>query len=115
MRAASRFKQSVCHPIPICSLDEKIRKLDEQLAQHKADLEAFKRANPLPGEQFTSDAEQPPKGSSKPGREVAGTVTVAQIRKIAETKMKDLNANDVEAAMGVILGTAKSCGIEIKG
>ncbi len=55
------------------------------------------------------------KGSVKPGHAVAGSVTVAAIRKIAETKMKDLNANDVEAAMNVILGTAKSCGIEIKG
>ena len=56
-----------------------------------------------------------PKGSTKPGREVAGTVTVAQIRQIAETKMKDLNANSVEAAMQIILGSAKSCGIEVKG
>ena len=55
------------------------------------------------------------KGSSKPGREVAGTVTVAQIRQIAEAKMKDLNANTVEAAMQIILGSAKSCGIEVKG
>ena len=55
------------------------------------------------------------KGSVKPGHAVAGSVSVAQIRKIAETKMKDLNANDVEAAMTVIVGTAKSCGIEIKG
>jgi len=55
------------------------------------------------------------KGSSKPGRDVAGTVTVAQIRQIAETKMKDLNANTVEAAMNIILGSAKSCGIEVKG
>ncbi|MGL4320798.1 MAG: 50S ribosomal protein L11 [Paracoccaceae bacterium] len=55
------------------------------------------------------------KGSTKPGREVAGSVTVAQIRKIAETKMVDLNANDIEAAMQVIVGTAKSCGIEVKG
>lgn len=55
------------------------------------------------------------KGSTKPGREVAGTVTVAQIRKIAETKMKDLNANSIEAAMNIILGSAKSCGIEVKG
>ena len=56
-----------------------------------------------------------PKGSAKPGREVAGSVTVAQIRQIAETKMKDLNANSVEAAMQIILGSAKSCGIEVKG
>jgi large subunit ribosomal protein L11 len=55
------------------------------------------------------------KGSVKPGREVAGTVTVAQIKAIAEAKMKDLNANDVEAAMQIILGSAKSCGIEVKG
>ena len=55
------------------------------------------------------------KGSPKPGREVAGKVTAAQIRAIAETKMKDLNANSIEAAMQIILGSAKSCGIEVKG
>ena len=55
------------------------------------------------------------KGSVKPGHAVAGTITVAQVRKIAETKMKDLNANSVEAAMQIILGSAKSCGIEVKG
>ena len=55
------------------------------------------------------------KGSPKPGREVAGKVSVAQIRAIAEAKMKDLNANSIEAAMQIILGSAKSCGIEVKG
>ena len=55
------------------------------------------------------------KGSMKPGREVAGKITAAALRKIAETKMKDLNANSVEAAMNIILGSAKSCGIEVKG
>ena len=55
------------------------------------------------------------KGSMKPGREVAGSITAAQLRKIAETKMKDLNANSVEAAMKIILGSAQSCGIEVKG
>ena len=55
------------------------------------------------------------KGSVKPGREVAGTITAAQVRKIAETKMKDLNANSIEAAMSIILGSAKSCGIDVKG
>jgi len=54
-------------------------------------------------------------GSPKPGRTVQGTVTVAQIRAIAEQKMQDLSANDVEAAMQIILGSAKSCGIEVKG
>ncbi|MBW0158992.1 50S ribosomal protein L11 [Sedimentimonas flavescens] len=56
-----------------------------------------------------------PKGSPKPGREVAGYVTVAQVREIAQAKMKDLSANDVEAAMQIILGSAKSIGIEVKG
>ncbi|MBS0565493.1 MAG: 50S ribosomal protein L11 [Proteobacteria bacterium] len=56
-----------------------------------------------------------PKGSTKPGREIAGTVTVAQVRQIAEAKMKDLSANDIDAAMKIILGSAKSIGIEVKG
>ncbi len=55
------------------------------------------------------------RGAEKPGREVAGYVTVKQIREIAEAKMKDLNATDVEGAMQIILGSAKSCGIEVKG
>lgn len=55
------------------------------------------------------------KGSDKPGRTVAGHVTVKQVREIAEAKMKDLNATDVEGAMQIILGSARSCGIEVKG
>jgi len=55
------------------------------------------------------------KGSVKPGHVVAGKVSVAQIRTIAETKMKDLNATSIEAAMQIILGSARSCGIEVKG
>ena len=55
------------------------------------------------------------KGSEKPGRAVAGTVTVKQVREIAEAKMKDLSANDVEQAMKIIVGSARSIGIEVKG
>ena len=55
------------------------------------------------------------KGSDKPGRTVAGSVTVKQVREIAEAKMKDLSANDVEQAMKIILGSARSIGIEVKG
>ncbi len=55
------------------------------------------------------------RGSEKPGRAVAGTVTAKQVREIAEIKMKDLSANDVEAAMQIILGSARSIGIEVKG
>ena len=54
------------------------------------------------------------KGSVKPGHLVAGSVTVAQVRAIAEAKMKDLNANDIDSAMQIILGSARSCGIEVK-
>jgi large subunit ribosomal protein L11 len=53
--------------------------------------------------------------SKTPGKAVAGSVTLAQVRQIAETKMKDLNANDVEAAMQIIAGSARSMGIEVKG
>ena len=55
------------------------------------------------------------KGSEKPGRATAGTVTAKQVREIAELKMKDLSANDVEAAMQIVLGSARSIGIEVKG
>jgi len=53
------------------------------------------------------------KGSSEPNREIVGTVTRAQVKEIAETKMKDLNANDIEAAMRQIEGTARNMGIRI--
>jgi large subunit ribosomal protein L11 len=54
-------------------------------------------------------------GSKEPGRENAGSVNVRQVREIAEAKMKDLNANSVEAAMKIIMGSARSMGIEVKG
>ena len=54
------------------------------------------------------------KGSGEPNREKVGTVTRAQVREIAETKMPDLNANDVDAAMNIIAGTARSMGIEVE-
>ncbi len=53
------------------------------------------------------------KGSSVPNREKVGTVTPGQVREIAELKMKDLNAADVEGAMQIVAGTARSMGIEI--
>jgi len=53
-------------------------------------------------------------GSKEPGREVAGSVTEAQCREIAETKINDLNAADLDAATRIIMGTARSCGIEVK-
>lgn len=55
------------------------------------------------------------KGSGVPNRNKVGTVTKKQIREIAELKMKDLNAIDIEGAMKMIEGTARSMGIEVKG
>ena len=52
-------------------------------------------------------------GSTKPGRESAGTITRTQLREIAEGKMKDLNANDIEAAARIIEGSARSMGLQI--
>jgi len=76
---------------------------------------------------FTMDIKTPPasyflrkaaklkSGAKLPGRETVGSVSTKQVREIAEAKMKDLNANDVEAAMKIILGSARSMGIEVKG
>jgi large subunit ribosomal protein L11 len=55
------------------------------------------------------------KGSGTPNKEKVGKVTKAQIREIARMKMKDLNTNDEESAMRMIMGTARSMGIEIIG
>lgn len=55
------------------------------------------------------------KGSGNPLKEKTGKVTSADIRKIAEKKMVDLNANDLEAAEKIIAGTARSMGIEVVG
>ncbi len=54
------------------------------------------------------------KGSGKPNISKAGEITKDQLRKIAEIKMKDLNANDIEAAMKIVAGTARQAGIKIK-
>ena len=74
---------------------------------------------------FTFITKQPPaaellkqaagleKGSAEPNREKVGTVTQDQVRQIAETKMKDLSAGDLEGAMRIIEGTARSMGIEV--
>ena len=53
------------------------------------------------------------KGGSEPGREVAGKVTLAQIQEIAEQKMKDLNAVDMDGAVQMIRGSARAMGLEV--
>lgn len=68
-----------------------------------------------PASFFLKKAAKIQKGSGEPHSNKVGTVTVKQIREIAELKMQDLNANDVEAAMKMIAGSARSMGIEVKG
>jgi large subunit ribosomal protein L11 len=76
---------------------------------------------------FTFEMKQPPvtyfikkalnlkSGSKAPGKDSAGTISEAQLRDIAEKKMKDLNADSVEAAMSMIAGSARSMGIQVEG
>ena len=53
------------------------------------------------------------KGSQKPGYETAGSVTMAQCREIAEAKMQDLNANDLDAGARIIAGSARAMGLDV--
>ncbi|WP_267383782.1 50S ribosomal protein L11 [Cyanobacterium sp. uoEpiScrs1] len=53
------------------------------------------------------------KGSSQPNNEKVGSITRDQLREIAQTKMPDLNANDIEAAMNIVEGTARNMGVTI--
>jgi large subunit ribosomal protein L11 len=67
-----------------------------------------------PASYFLKKAARLEGGSKAPGRDFVGSVTAAQIREIAQAKMKDLNANDVEMAMRLIEGSARSMGIQVK-
>ena len=67
-----------------------------------------------PASYFIKKAAKLESGSKEPGKKVAGSITGKQVREIAEAKMKDLNANSIEAAMQIILGSARSMGIEVK-
>jgi large subunit ribosomal protein L11 len=66
-----------------------------------------------PASYFIKQAINLKSGSKEPGRQVAGKITRTQLRDIATKKMKDLNANDVEAAAKIIEGSARSMGLEI--
>ena len=68
-----------------------------------------------PASHFLKKAAKLKSGAALTGRETVGSVTVKQVREIAEAKMKDLNANDIEAAMKISMGSAESMGIEVKG
>ena len=67
-----------------------------------------------PASYYLKKAAKLKSGAKTAGRETVGSVTKAQVKEIAEAKMKDLNANSIEAAMQIILGSARSMGIEVK-
>jgi large subunit ribosomal protein L11 len=68
-----------------------------------------------PASFFLKKAAKVAKGSGEPNKNKIGKVTMAQCREIAELKMKDLNANDIDAAAQMIVGSARSMGIEVEG
>jgi large subunit ribosomal protein L11 len=67
-----------------------------------------------PAAELIKKAAKIPKGSGKPLTEKVGSITKAQLKEIAEIKMPDLNAHDIDAAMRIIAGTARQMGVEIK-
>jgi large subunit ribosomal protein L11 len=66
-----------------------------------------------PASELIKKAASVEKGSGEPNRKKVGKLTQAAVREIAQKKMSDLNANDIEAAMKIIAGTARSMGVEV--
>ncbi|HEX9791411.1 MAG TPA: 50S ribosomal protein L11 [Kiloniellales bacterium] len=66
-----------------------------------------------PASYFLRKAAKIQKGSQTPGKGIVGTVTMNQVREIAQAKMVDLNANDIEAAARIIAGSARSMGLQV--
>ena len=66
-----------------------------------------------PAAELLKKAAKAAKGAANPLKEKVGSVTTDQLREIAETKMEDLNANDVDMAMRIVAGTARSMGIKV--
>jgi len=68
-----------------------------------------------PASYFIRKAAKLDKGSMEPGRDVVGAVSMDQLREIAEQKKNDLNSNDLDAAIKILAGTARSMGIQVTG
>ncbi|MCF8495755.1 MAG: 50S ribosomal protein L11 [Alphaproteobacteria bacterium] len=66
-----------------------------------------------PASYFIKQAAKVQKGSGQPSKNIVGRISKSQVKKIAEEKMEDLNANDLESAMRIIEGSARSMGIEV--
>ena len=87
------------------------------MASQLSDLKAGSYGSKLQmdGVDLTTDpkAAKIDKGSSEPNKKKVGSITRGQLQEIAETKMPDLNANDIEAAMKIIEGTARNMGVTV--
>ena len=68
-----------------------------------------------PASYFIKKAAKLNKGSSTPGSDIVGAVSRKQLEEIAEAKMADLNANDLDAAVNILAGSARSMGIQVQG
>ncbi len=68
-----------------------------------------------PAAELLKKAAKVEKGAANPKKDKVGTITMEQVRTIAEQKMEDLNANDVDAAAKIVAGTARSMGIKVEG
>jgi large subunit ribosomal protein L11 len=66
-----------------------------------------------PASYYIKKAAKLPKGASNPSKEVVGQIRTSQVKEIAEAKWEDLNANDIDAAMKIIEGSARSMGVEV--
>ena len=66
-----------------------------------------------PASYFIKKAARLEKGAGEPGRETVGRITMSQVREIAEQKMPDLNANDIDGACRIVAGSARSMGVEV--
>ena len=96
-----KTKSLMGKPIPVVITVYKDRKFD------------FTIKSP-PASYFIKEAAKLKGGSKEPGRVIVGTITKKQAEKIAQEKMKDLNAHDINQAVKIITGSARSMGIEVK-
>ncbi|TWT45223.1 50S ribosomal protein L11 [Phycisphaerae bacterium RAS1] len=103
---ATKHMDGITCPVEITVYKDK--SFDFVVKSPPASVLLVKAAKPLDASQAIVE-----KGSGVPNRTKVGRVTHADVRKIAETKMKDLNAFEVDAAMRIVAGTARSMGIEI--
>ena len=96
-----KTKNFIGKPVPVIITVYKDKKFD------------FEIKSP-PASHFIKEAAKLKSGSQEPGRNIVASITIKQAKEIAEKKMKDLNAHDLDEAVKIIAGSARSMGIEVK-